>query len=160
MKSNPICPRCSQPNSHRSHRKSAWERLLGLAFIHPFRCQACTHRFFRLKPWTHYVLVVDDLREYARVAVNLQAAYAGPSDRGLGTITDLSVDGCGMSIKEVPLSDSSFELRIELPDGQPPLQVKAIVRNRPWPGRVGFNFEGMSPTDRVRLGRVVRPQRQ
>ena len=40
------CPRCSSDRVHRSHRRSWFERVLGLAVL-PYRCEFCSLRFFR-----------------------------------------------------------------------------------------------------------------
>ncbi|MGC4050702.1 MAG: hypothetical protein QM757_15105 [Paludibaculum sp.] len=40
------CPKCSSRAVRPSHYKSRTERLLAVAFRHPFRCRHCGHRFF------------------------------------------------------------------------------------------------------------------
>jgi hypothetical protein len=47
------CPACRQTGAARSRRTSRWERLLSRAYLYPFRCVKCHHRFlaFSLRQW-------------------------------------------------------------------------------------------------------------
>jgi len=42
-----VCPHCSATDVHRSRRR-AFERVLSIIGLMPYRCHACAHRFFRL----------------------------------------------------------------------------------------------------------------
>ncbi len=44
------CPDCSSGQINRIGRQSAWDFLLSVIYIYPFRCEACTRRF-RLFEW-------------------------------------------------------------------------------------------------------------
>lgn len=44
------CPGCASGRINRISRQSAWDFLLSVIYIYPFRCEACTH-CFRLFEW-------------------------------------------------------------------------------------------------------------
>jgi hypothetical protein len=48
------CPSCREGKVRRSQRKNTLERFLSLAYIYPFRCQRCGHRFFKLQWGVRY----------------------------------------------------------------------------------------------------------
>ena len=44
------CPECGSGMMHRSRRKGVVEKVLcGVLPIHPYRCNDCDYRFFRLR---------------------------------------------------------------------------------------------------------------
>jgi len=45
------CPECGGGVMHRSRRRGVLEKVLcGALPIHPYRCNDCDYRFFRLRP--------------------------------------------------------------------------------------------------------------
>lgn len=56
------CPKCSSQRVHRSRRRGALERLLGLIGAKVNRCHACNFRFLRLGGST---LLLDDVKRAA-----------------------------------------------------------------------------------------------
>lgn len=46
-----MCPECGYGEIRRSHRR-AFDRLLSLASIYPFRCLRCDRRFFAFRPYS------------------------------------------------------------------------------------------------------------
>lgn len=65
------CPKCSSRAVRPSQYKSRTERLLSLAFRHPFRCRHCGHRFFEFatKEQRKSMLV-------SRLSARLEQAFA------------------------------------------------------------------------------------
>ena len=45
-----FCPKCGEPEVHRSHRRGRLEHLVSHMGWYPFRCTACGHRFSRWEP--------------------------------------------------------------------------------------------------------------
>jgi uncharacterized Zn finger protein len=45
-----LCPNCGESKTHRSHRQGVVEQIVSVFRIYPYRCDACGHRFFALKP--------------------------------------------------------------------------------------------------------------
>jgi hypothetical protein len=48
------CPDCGSTLVHRSHRIGLSEEMLSMAYVYPFRCQSCMHRFFSLQWGVRY----------------------------------------------------------------------------------------------------------
>ncbi|MCU1324764.1 MAG: hypothetical protein JWN34_134 [Bryobacterales bacterium] len=42
-----FCPACTSTNIRRTSRKGAFEQVLRLFFVAPFRCRACRHKFYK-----------------------------------------------------------------------------------------------------------------
>jgi hypothetical protein len=42
------CPSCKSARVHRSRRNGLLEFVISRTFVHPFRCEECDLRFFRL----------------------------------------------------------------------------------------------------------------
>ena len=154
------CPQCAGLFVRRSRRRGFSEWALGLAYILPFRCQVCRRRFFCFCPSKRYARVQEDRRDFERVPVHLSAQYAGPGGRGLGIITDLTVDGCALSSDGSGMTNTALQLVLDLQDGGPPLTVTvdAVVAGPRLPGGVGLKFGRMTDADRERLGKVVTGQ--
>jgi hypothetical protein len=41
-----ICPNCKASKAHRSHRTGIKDRVAAWFSVKPYRCQACSHRFY------------------------------------------------------------------------------------------------------------------
>ena len=48
------CPACGSTLVRRSHRLGLAEAMLSAAYVYPFRCQECLHRFFALQWGVRY----------------------------------------------------------------------------------------------------------
>jgi hypothetical protein len=45
-----VCPCCAGAQVDRVARRTAWDYLLGIFYIYPFKCESCTHSF-RMFEW-------------------------------------------------------------------------------------------------------------
>lgn len=59
------CPSCGRQLVRRSKRNGLIEKVVSLAYIYPFRCEECSHRFWALQLGMRYVKVVRDRRRSA-----------------------------------------------------------------------------------------------
>ena len=41
------CPSCTSTNVRRAYRHGAWEQILRLFFVAPYRCRACRYKFYK-----------------------------------------------------------------------------------------------------------------
>jgi transposase-like protein len=49
-----LCPNCASHETRRSRRKGLMERTLFAAlFVHPYRCESCDQRYYRLRLPVH-----------------------------------------------------------------------------------------------------------
>ena len=123
------CPRCQKDGLLRSHPQSPREHLASFIFVAPFRCPSCSYRFLASRlglhhPTTHPI----DRREHLRIPVRLYLSFSGGKVRGEGTVLDLSMGGCIIKSKTHVHTDDIFYLQLSLGDGEPPLEVAAMVR--------------------------------
>src|SRR2546425_9177515 len=92
----PHCPKCRKNLVHQSRRQGLIEALWGLLCLYPFRCQLCIHRFLAFQWWWRRFINYDDLREYVRFPVRFQLTYSGKQVSGVGTVVNLSRQGCAI----------------------------------------------------------------
>lgn len=123
------CPQCGQHQVFRSRCSTLLERLKSLAYISPFRCQACSYRFSASRWGYRYSHQVFDRREHLRIPVRLFLSFSGGKIRGEGTVLDISMGGCVIESQASVHVDDIFYLQIVLDNEQAPLEVAAMVRS-------------------------------
>jgi len=70
-----------------------------------------------------------DRREHLRIPVRLYLSFSGGKVRGEGTVLDISVGGCIIKSETQVHPDDIFYLQLTLDEGEPPLEVVAMVRS-------------------------------
>lgn len=96
-------------------------------------------------------------RQHPRFPVQFRSSFSSANVvSGEGNLSDLSIRGCRVfSITEVK-PGTTLELRIEISDDEPPIQIKqAIVR---WyrGSEFGLEFVSLTPDEWARLQHVVK----
>lgn len=129
MASPLICPHCGKDRILRIRRERLVDLMAGLLLLAPFHCDVCHHRFLayrlgRSVPWRFV-----ERREHLRIPVRLFLSFSGGRIRGEGTVLDLSMGGCMIHSEAQVHVDDIFYLQIALDDGDPPLEVAAMVRS-------------------------------
>lgn len=128
--SQPQCPKCKETFVRRTLRKGMGDHLLSWAYIYPFRCQLCAHRFRLLEVGKQYNEATVDKRQYERVTVNIPATFVGDRMSGAGTITHLSLGGCALETPVDLIEGMLINVRLQPPHVNPPINVEtAIVRS-------------------------------
>lgn len=98
-----------------------------------------------------------DLRKFPRYPVQFRSSFTSAHIvGGEGTLIDLSIRGCRVDSETKVQPGINLELRIHLPDHEPPIQIElAAVR---WTrGReFGLEFTSLDTDQRERLRQVVR----
>ncbi|MBK5281455.1 MAG: PilZ domain-containing protein [Nitrospiraceae bacterium] len=121
------CPRCRKDGLLRSNPQSPREHLASFLFVAPFRCPSCSHRFLASRLWLDDPTHPIDRREHLRIPVRLFLSFSGGKVRGEGTVLDLSMGGCIIKSETQVHKDDIFYLELSLDEGEPPLEVAAMV---------------------------------
>jgi hypothetical protein len=151
----PQCPECERDFVRRAHRRGVIERLLSVAYVYPFRCQLCGHRFKALRWGTRYSRQPADRREYDRLPANFPLTFRGNQVLGEGAVTDISMAGCAVETQTRLAVGAILQLQLRLPQGGPPVQVEAaIVRSINFK-LAGLRFLRFEPHERERLRQFV-----
>lgn len=149
------CPKCKSPLVGRTHRNGMTEQALSLAYVYPFKCQVCQHRFRRLRWGERYVRVHLDRRDTERLPTRIPVTiHWKDGGQGQGTVRDISVMGCGIETEAVVPVGALVLLQLE-PGGEPPIDIDVgEVRSRQ-PRRIGVRFARVAPTHSERIRQIV-----
>ena len=155
----PHCPNCRKNLVHQSRREGLSEALWCLLCIYPFRCQLCTHRFLAFQWGWRRLISYDDLREYVRFPVRFQLTFSGQQVSGVGTVVNLSRQGCAIETNTPIPPGELFCLRIYEPDGHPLFEIEAAavlyIVDRKHERRVGVEFVCIQEREMQRLVGII-----
>ncbi len=100
-----------------------------------------------------------EVRKQPRVIVNLPGSFLGEHRTGEGVLVNISTDGCAVR-SDARLQPGSFvELRIDLPDPEPPVEVEVGVVRWSRGDEFGLDFISLRPEEGQRLSRFLRSPR-
>ena len=133
------CPRCRKDGLLRTQPQSPREHLASFLFVSPFHCPSCSHRFLASHLWLDHATHPIDRREHLRIPVRLFLSFSGGKVRGEGTVLDLSMGGCIIKSRTQVHTDDIFYLQLSLGDGEPPLELAAMVHSVS-PRGIAFKF--------------------
>jgi hypothetical protein len=150
------CPTCGSRFVRRSARQGLLERLLSVAYIYPFRCQLCNHRFRRRRPGERWQGQTVERREYDRLPVEFWSTLWWNERPGGGRVVDLSLDGCTLQTETPVQPGEVLQMRLEPGGGEPGIVVDVAVVRSVQTGRVGLQFVGVAGQEQARLRGVVR----
>ena len=151
---NGTCGRCGKSFIRPERQRGPLERFWSLLSVYPFRCQLCTHRFFRFrwnrrhtKSWAN-----NDRRRYDRLNVNFPLTVMLDIARTLdGEALDLTVRGCAVqSTKRLP-EGLLVGLRLRPSPHEPPIEIAWAVVQTILPQGFGLYFASIDPADEERL---------
>ncbi len=128
--SEPICPKCQTDLVKRSRRASLIDYLMSSFSVYPFRCQLCSHRFYRKQKGAKYKRIVDDRRDYDRLPVDLPTTFSSKTFNGQGSVREISIAGCSLRT-DTPLEVGDIlRIELQLPNEPDPVSVDiAILRS-------------------------------
>jgi hypothetical protein len=147
------CPRCGQQAARRSRRAGAWDHVLSVFHLYPFRCQLCITRF-RAFQAHHYSQRGTDRREFDRLIVKVPVSLISGADHAEGATVDLSLTGCSVRTEATFGPGSTVQLRLRLGDAGEVEVQSAVVRTHR-EGGLGLQFAQIAAPDRERLGRYL-----
>lgn len=155
MKS-PHCPICCTEFVKRVRRQGINEKLLGVCYFYPFRCQLCGHRFRLLQWGVTYVRVDHDGRAFERLPVNLSVVLASEGADHQGRVTEVSMAGCSIQADSRLTVGKMVRLSLQLTDDTPPLEVAVAVVRNVQSDRVGLEFLRLHLAESKRLEKFMR----
>jgi hypothetical protein len=151
-----ICPKCSREFVKRVSRHGKFEHFLSFFYIYPFRCQLCGFRFRFMQWGIRYQRIQEDRREYERLAVNFRGAIRGANLYAEGTIEDVSLGGCTVTL-EAQLSDGDLcTVTLYLAEDILPIRINAAVVRSKRANSLGIEFLRFQDNDRERLQLFIR----
>ena len=154
----PHCPRCQSEVIERASRAGLLERLLSVAYVYPFRCQSCLHRFRTLAWGQRYVRIQRaprvERRRHRRDPVDFWTTLWLEAGQQPGRARDLSV--AGMSLEtDAPLEPGQYlELDLQFAPGEPPIRVEVAVVRSVQSGRAGLQFVQIKDDGAARLQKL------
>jgi hypothetical protein len=152
------CKRCGSDQIRRASRENTFERLLSLAYIYPFRCIPCHHRFRKLRWGERWTRVGQERRRQERQPVDVWTTLFWQETQRQAHLRDLSPDGATVDA-DLPVSPGdSLELTLTTGDTEAPITVEVAVVRSVHSGRVGLQFVRVKSGDDERLKKFLQSQ--
>lgn len=129
------------------------DHLLSLVYVYPFRCQLCTQRFRTVQWGVRYHREPVDQRLFERLVADLPVTFGGDGTHGEGTVTDISIDGCGVRTK-TPMAKGTLVL-MELQTSEGVVTIETAVARSQQVGFMGVQFIRLQPRERERLSEFI-----
>ena len=155
----PHCPRCGQDIVQRVRRQGLLEYLLSIAYIYPFRCQVCFHRFRTFQWGVRYVKQTLEKRQHDRIVTRFQITFSGNGIDGSGMVTFVSLVGCAIETDSKLSSGQVLQLQLKPSERDPAVAVDAAVVRGIRSPVVGLQFLRFRMEERERLSQFVRSLR-
>ena len=148
------CPRCGKDFVRRVQREGLAEIIASAAYLYPFACQLCAHRFLAWQWGARYAAQPVERRRYERLSVNFPMAFSTDAGSGNGTTLDISLGGCAFKTAPPP-PGSLVQLQLHAPGLERPLVVDAAVVRSVRSMYVGAEFLRLRPEEHYRLTQFV-----
>src|SRR5689334_6750009 len=148
------CPRCGSLSVRRSSRVGAYERLISVLYVYPFRCQRCAQRFRQLNWGRRYLHPSSERRDYERVMVRVAARLTAGTETAHAETTDLSITGCAMQTSARFPPGTEVRCTLQLGPGRSVDIAEAIVRAAN-EGRVSLQFVQVGADEQRRLADYI-----
>ncbi len=154
------CRRCGSDQVRRASRENVFERLLSLAYVYPFRCIPCSHRFRALRWGERWTRVGQERRRHERQPVDVWTTLFWQETRGQGRVRDLSPGGATLETDLAMAPGDTLELTLAPSESEPPLTVEVAVVRSVQSGRLGLQFVRVKGGDDERLAKFLQGQRR
>lgn len=151
-----ICPKCSREFVKRVTRRGFAEKLLGVFYVYPFRCQLCGYRFRFLQWGIRYQRIQEDRREYERLTINCPVSLRGENLYSEGSAVDISLGGCTAMLDTQLTAGDLCSVGLYLSNDVLPIRVDAAVVRTARPNSLGIEFLRFRDNDRERLQLFIR----
>jgi hypothetical protein len=150
------CPNCSREFVRRVARVGFTERLLGLLYIYPFKCQLCGFRFRFLQRGVRYIRIEEDSREYERMQVSFPLSFSSDGIAGEGLVLNISMGGCNFNATGEVHEGMILKLALKISGDASPVIADAAVVRHVKNHIVGVEFLQWQSSERERLQLFVR----
>jgi hypothetical protein len=138
----------------RSSRVGAFERLISVLYVYPFRCQRCARRFHQLNWGQRYPHPSAERRDFERVRVRLPARLTAGTESAHAETTDLSITGCAVQTSARFPPGTEVRCTLQLGPGRSVDIAEAIVRAAN-EGRVSLQFVQVAADEQRRLADYI-----
>ena len=149
------CPRCGRDFVRRVQENGLAEIVASMAYLYPFACRLCAHRFLAWQWGVRYSEPPPDRRRYERIFVNFPISFSTDSGDGNGTTLDISLGGCAFKTEPPPPPGAIAQLQLHAPGLERPLVVDAAVVRSVRFIYTGMEFLRLSPEEQYRLTHFV-----
>lgn len=150
------CPNCSREFVRRVARVGFVERMAGLFYIYPFKCQICGFRFRFLQWGVRYMRVEEDHREYDRMPMNFPVYFRGDDIDGSGNVLNISMGGCSFTTAAKLAKGAILRMELKMSNDAAPVVVDAAVLRHLHNQIAGVEFVQWQNSERERLQLFVR----
>jgi len=155
IRMKPQCPNCRTDFVQRIRPDGILEPLAGLLFIHPFRCQLCTHRFRAFLPGVAALSQKVDRRQYVRFSARFPVTFSGDSGPGQGAVMDVTMGGCALESDATLMPSMVLKLKLHIAEHALPVEVEAAVVRSVRSKIVGLEFARFELQEKYRLTQYV-----
>ena len=145
------CPQCSTEFVQRIRPDGVLERLFGFVFLHPFRCQLCTHRFRAFLPGLAAVWHEVDRRQYVRFSARFRVTFSGDAGFGEGTAMDVSMGGCALESDAMLAPPMVLKVKLHVSEYAVPVEVEEAIVRSIRSKIVGLEFTRFALREKYRL---------
>ena len=151
-----VCMHCRKPFVKAARRQGLLDRLFSLAYVYPFRCQVCRHRFHLMQWGLCYIERDVDRREYERRPATLRVVMSTSEGRYEGHTIDLAMGGCAINAYDPQFREGAFlSLHLNAFDSEPPIVVDAAVVRVANGTRLGVEFLRIADKEKERLSQYI-----
>jgi len=150
-----VCSQCRKPFVQAVRQRGFLDRLLRRAYIHPYGCQVCRHRFYVMQWGLRPAEIPMDGSQYRMRPVRVHAMVLDEQGHREGDITDLSMGGCTIVTPAPLLEGAMLGIRLFALDDEPPIAVEAAIVRSALGARVEVEFLRLAKQEEERLNRFV-----
>jgi hypothetical protein len=149
------CPRCGKDFVRQVRREGLAEIVASAAYLYPFTCQLCAHRFRAFQWGVRSTEQSSDQRHYERVQVSFPLSFSTDTGLANGAALDVSMGGCAFKTNPAPSPGAIIQLQLQAPGLERPLVVDAAVVRSVRSVYVGSEFLRLRPEEQYRLTQFV-----
>ncbi len=149
------CQKCGADFVQQVRPDGILEQLAGFLFIHPLRCQLCTHRFRAFMPAAIVATQNVDRRQYVRFSARFPVTFSGETVYGQGTATDISMGGCALESDATLMPSMALKLKLRVSEHAVPVEVETAIVRSVRSKIAGLEFTRIAAQEKYRLTQYV-----
>ena len=150
-----VCSKCRKPFVQAVRRQGFLDRLLHWAYIHPYGCQVCRHRFYVMQWGLRPTEASMDGNQYRMRPVQMHVTVLDEHGHREGDITELSRSGCMIELPTPLLEGAVCSIHLDALDNEPPITVEAAIVRAALGARAEVEFLRLAKKEEERLDRFV-----
>jgi len=150
-----VCSQCRKPFVQAVRQRGFLDRLLHWAYIHPYGCQVCRHRFYVMQWGLRPAEVPMDGSQYRMRPVRIHATVLDEQGQHEGNVTDLSMGGCMIETPAPLLEGAVLGIRLDALDDEPRILGEAAIVRSALGARADVEFLRLAKKEEERLNRFM-----